>query len=405
MNVGALSGLKVVEYSQFISGPYCAKLLADLGAEVVKVEKPGFGDKARSFGPFPRDIPHPEKSGLFLYLNTNKLGVTLNVESATGMKVFKELVKWADVLVENNSPREMKRLGLDYESLHKVNPRLVVTSITPFGQTGPYRDNKACDLIGFHVSGMAYLNPVDGVEDIEQQPPLKGAAHAGDFMAGLSGAVGTMSAVIAQQTTGLGQHVDLSEQEALASITRYEVGIFTHEGLPWERQRGGRGPETSIVPCQDGYAVINATGEGFWTNLVKMMGNPDWTKNELFQDPFYRRQNSDAIRLMVGEWSKERTTEEVKYAAQANRVPAMPVYTAKEAVNSEQLAAREFFVEINHKEAGRIKYPGAPYKLSGTPWSVHCSAPLLGEHNEGVYCGMLGYTRQDLTKMRGLGVI
>ncbi len=149
MDREALSGLKMLEYGEFISGPYCGKLLADLGAEVIKVEQPGLGDKARRWGPFPQDLPHPEKSGLFLCLNTNKSGVTLNLSSNAGVKIFKELVKQVDVLVENNLPKEMERLGLDYESLHQINPRLVVTSITPFGQTGPYRDYKGCDLIGF----------------------------------------------------------------------------------------------------------------------------------------------------------------------------------------------------------------------------------------------------------------
>ena len=162
MDREALSGLKVLEYGEFICAPYCGKLLADLGAEVIKVEPPGLGDKARHWGPFPQDLPHPEKSGLFLYLNTNKLGVTLNLESAAGIKIFTELVKQVDVLVENNPPKEMEWLGLDYESLHQINPRLVVTSITPFGQTGPYHDYKGCDLISFHMSGEAYVNPAGG---------------------------------------------------------------------------------------------------------------------------------------------------------------------------------------------------------------------------------------------------
>ncbi len=229
MNSEALSGLKLLEYSEFVSGPYCGKLLADLGAEVIKIEKPGLGDKARSWGPFPQDIPHPEKSGLFLDLNTNKSGVTLNVESAMGVKIFKELVKRVDIVIENNPPQEMERLGLDYESLHQINPLLVMTSITPFGQTGPYRDHKACDLISFHISGEAYVNPADGVDDIEQQPPLKGPMHRGDSMAGLTAAVCTMSAVFARQVTGQGQHVDLSEQEALSSIMRANLANFIND--------------------------------------------------------------------------------------------------------------------------------------------------------------------------------
>ncbi len=160
--MGALDGLKVLEFSEFITGPYCAKMMADLGAEVIKIEKPGLGDYARSWGPFPGNIPHPEKSGLFLFLNTNKLRVTLNCESNEGRKIFRQLIKWADVFIENNPPREMKRLGFDYQSLKKLNPSLIMTSITPFGQTGPYKDFKGGDLINSHMSSEAFGNPAEG---------------------------------------------------------------------------------------------------------------------------------------------------------------------------------------------------------------------------------------------------
>jgi len=407
MNKGALSSLRVIEYGEFISGPYCGKLLADLGAEVIKIEKPGFGDKARSHGPFPQDIPHPERSGLFLFLNTNKLGVTLNVGTAAGVKIFRELVKWADVIVEDNPPQEMKRLGLDYESLHQLNPRLVMTSITPFGQTGTYRDYKACDLITFHVSGEAYINPMEGVDDIEQQPPLKVPMHSGDFIAGLNGAIGTMSAVTAQQATGLGQHVDSSAQEALASMVNSWIGTFTYEGIPYRRRKSERGPvgPAQMYPCKDGYICITTHSDVFWAGVVEMMGNPDWAKSELYKDVSTRRANQDVIWLMMAEWTRDHTIQEIMEAAQGKRFPIMPVKTMNEVFSSEQLAVRDFFVEVDRKETGRLKYPGAPYKLSVTPWRVRRPAPLLGEHNEEVYCQMLGYTRQDLAKMRGLGVI
>lgn len=405
MNRGALSGLRVLEYSEFISGPYCGKLFADLGAEIIKVEKPGYGDRARAQGPFPQDVPHPEKSGLFLYLNSNKLGVTLNVDSPQGLGIFKELAKQSDVLVENYPPREMRRLGLDYKSLRKINPKLVVTSITPFGQTGPYRDYKGCDLICFNMSGAGYMNPWDGVEDVEKQGPLKGPYYSGDFMAGLSAAVATVTALIGRQATGLGQQVDLSEQEACASITRREFIVFTYEGLPFVRTRGGRALEQTILPCKDGYVAFVLPTDQFWAAICEIMGNPEWTKNELFKDRAGRRENWDALELMVGEWTREHTTEEVARAGRAKRIPCMPVNTMREVVSSEQLAAREFFVKVNHKEAGQLTFPGAPYKLSGTPWRIERPAPLLGEHNEEVFCKRLGYTGQDLLRMKQAGVI
>jgi len=404
--MGALSGLKVVEWSEFISGPYCGKLLADLGAEVIKVEKPCCGDKARSYGPFPQDIPHPEKSGLFLYLNTNKLGVTLNVGSVTGAHIFKELIKHADILIENHSPHEVEESGFDYETLKQLNPRLVMTSITPFGQTGPYRDYKACDLTSFHISGLAFMNPAGGVDDIEKEPPLRGKAYQGDFLAGLSGAIATMSAIFTCQATGLGQHIDLSEQEALASMIRRDLGAVTYEGFTRTRVKGAQpSAETLLGHCNDGQFFVVCNTDRFWKNWVEVMGNPDWAASELFQDRASRRENWDAAKIMIEEWAKEQTVDEIVRAAQAKRVPCTPVNTVRESANSDLLADRNYFVEVHHKEAGKFTYPGAPYKLSKTPWRVERPAPLLGEHNEEVFCGRLCNTRQDLIIMRAEGVI
>jgi len=403
MTQQALSGLKVVEYSEFISGPYCGRLLTGLGAEVIKVEKPGLGDKARSWGPFPQDLPHPEKSGLFLYLNTNKLGVTLNVEGAVGAKIFKELVKWADILIESNPPKEMARLGFNYESLSKVNPSLIMTSITPFGQTGPYRDFKGSDLIGCHTSGEAFGNPAEGVDNVEQEAPLKTPAHTGDFMTGLSAAVCTMSAIITRQANGSGQHIDLSQQEALASVGRQELAFYLCEGTPHTRQKGRKRRGGILYPCKDGYVCIWAGP--FFGALVEMIGSPDWANTELFQDPALRMQYMEEFNKLVEAWTMEHTAEEINQAAIAKGVPCSPVRNVGELVNDEQLAYRDFFVEIDHPVAGRLKYPGGPYKLSATPWSVERPAPLLGEHNEKVYCQMLGYSKPDLTRMRQFGII
>ena len=405
MNSEALSGLKVLEYSEFISGPHCGKLLADLGAKVIKVEPPGLGDKARRWGPFPHDEPHPEKSGLFLYLNTNKSGVTLNLESAPGIKIFRELVKQVDIIIENNPPQEMERLGLDYENLHKLNPKLVVTSITPFGQTGPYRDYKSCDLISAHMSGETYTNPESGVDDTENQPPLKPPSHANDFLAGLMGAICTMSAAISTQVTGLGQHVDLSQQEAMAYLLCRELGEYTDSGGPFYRGKDKKRALPSEYPCKNGYISLSMLTDAFWASLSDLMGNPDWAKSESCRTTVLRNKNWGTIEPKIREWTKQHTVEEISQLAQTKRIPCSPINSVKEVVNSELLAARDFFVEFEHSEAGRIKYPGAPYKLSGTPWRVTSPAPLLGEHNDEVFCRMLGYTRQDLVRMRQTGVI
>jgi crotonobetainyl-CoA:carnitine CoA-transferase CaiB-like acyl-CoA transferase len=403
MNQQALSGLKVVEFSEFVSGPYCGRLLTSLGAEVIKVEKPGLGDKARSWGPFPQDLPNPEKSGLFLFLNMNKLGITLNIETAAGVKLLKELVKWADVLIESNPPKKMSRLGLDYKNLSKLNPSLVMTSITPFGQTGPYRDYKGCDLVNTHMSGEAFGNPAEGVDNIERDAPLKTPMHTGDFMTGLSAAVCTMSAVFARLVSGSGQHVDLSQQEALASVGRQELAFYLCEGTPHTRQKGRKRRGGILYRCKDGYVCIWAGP--FLKALVEMIGSPDWANTELFQNPTLLSQYMDEFNRLVETWTMEHTAEEINLIAVAHGVPCSPVRTVEELVNDEQLAFRDFFVEIDHPVAGRLKYPGAPYKLSATPWRMERPAPLLGEHNEKVYCQILGYSRQDLVRMGQAGVI
>ena len=406
MSKEALSGLKVIEYSEYISGPYCGKLLADLGAEVIKVEKPGIGDKARSWGPFPQGIPDQEKSGLFLYLNTNKMGVTLDVRSVAGLKIFRELVKWADIIVENNPIQEMKKLNLDYENLHQLNPRLVVTSITPFGQTGPYREYKGCDLITFNMGGDAYLNPSGGVSDAEQQPPLKVPAHTGDFLAGLGAAISSMSAVIAQRTSGMGQHVDLSQQEAMVHMVCHQIGDFESIGTTYKRKKSEQSTGAAEVQTsKNGYIFMLMFGEAAWTSLVEMMGNPEWAMSDQFKDISRRRTKMGEINQRVAEWVSQHTNEEIMQLAENKRIPVTPLNTIKETIDSEQLKGREFFVEIDHKEAGKFLYPGAPYKLSGTPWRVKTPAPLLGEHNKKVYSQILGYNDQDLVKMRQAGII
>ena len=185
----ALEGLKVVEFSQMISGPYCAKMLADLGAEVIKIEAPVYGDKSRAVGPFSKNTSHLEGSGLFSYLNTNKHGVTLNHESDIGVKIFRQLLEQADILVENNPPLLMEKWGLAYKDLKKGNPRLIMTSITPFGQTGPYRDYKGGDLITYHTSGAGHTTPRSGKPD---QAPLKLGTPVTEFYAGMNGAMATI---------------------------------------------------------------------------------------------------------------------------------------------------------------------------------------------------------------------
>jgi crotonobetainyl-CoA:carnitine CoA-transferase CaiB-like acyl-CoA transferase len=403
MDRQALSNVKVLEFSDFVSGPYCGKLLANTGAQVIKVEKPGLGDKARSWGPFPDNLPHPEKSGLFLFLNTNKSGITLNVETAAGLKIFKELLKWADVLIEDHSFKEMKALGLGYAAVKKINPSLVMTSITPFGQTGPYKNYKGNDLIASHSSSEAFGNPDEGVKDPPAFPPLKVANHAADFMSGLAAAACTLGALIGRRNDGRGRHIDLSKQEALASITRQQLAYYSVMEENPSREFGRKKFGGFLYPCKDGYVVI-------WIGphyhlVVRMMGDPDWSKEEMFANPLLRNQYIVELNQLITAWTVEHTTEEINNLALEHGVPCSLVRSVKDLASDEQLAFRNFWLEIDHSAAGKLRYPGAPFKLSATPAAIGRPAPLLGEHNEKVYCEMLHFSREQLVRMRQGGII
>jgi crotonobetainyl-CoA:carnitine CoA-transferase CaiB-like acyl-CoA transferase len=399
----ALSGLKVLEFGEFVSAPYCGRLLAGLGADVIKIEKPGAGDSARQWGPFPQDIPNPEKSGLYLFLNMSKKSITLDVETAAGKKIFKDLVKQTNVLVEANSRKKMKRLGFDYKSLIAVNPSLIMTSITAFGQTGPFRDYRACDLINTHMSGMAFGNPAEGVDDPETQPPLKQPAHTGDFMIGLTSGVATMEAVVGQKRGGPGQHVDISAQEALASVGRQELAFWVGAHMPVTRQKGRKQRGGILYPSSDGWVCIWAGP--FMNKLIKMIGDPDWAKTDLFLDNDLRMQHMDEFNALIGAWTSEHTSAQIEQAGIDFGVPCSPVRTPLDVVSDPQLDFRKFFVELDHPVAGTLKYPGAPYKFSASPWTARSAAPLLGQHNREIYGDMLGYSKEDLLRLERDGVI
>ena len=405
MPLGALSDLKVLECGHFITGPYCAKLLGDLGAEVIKIEEPGIGEEARRYEPFLSNVPHPERSGLFLYLNTNKLGITLDLKKAIGVKIFKELVKDADILVENNPPQVMPQLGLDYESLRKINPRLVMTSITPFGQSGPYRDYKAYDLNLWYAGGMGYITREEVLgSEPGLGPPVKAGGRQADFTSGLTAAVATMCALYSRQTTDRGQWVDVSELECIAALPQAPTAFPVLEGRIVGKFVESLYPG-GLMHCKDGQVLIRLIEENQWMGLFELMGNPEWTQGGWWMNLQARVDNNELINTMVMEWAAQHTSAELLKWAKEKHIPIAALNTAEDIVSDKQFIARGFFVEIDHHETGRIKYPSASYKLSETPWCVSSPAPLLGQHNEEIYCQRLGYTKEDLVKMRELGVV
>ncbi len=396
-----MAGVKVLEYAQLAAGPYCTKLLADLGAEVIKIEPPQVGDEARRREPFLKDVPHPERSGFFFYLNTNKRGITLNLNTTTGRKIFQELVKESDVLVEDNPPQAMKELSLDYESLKGINPRLIMTSITPFGQDGPYRDYKAYHLNTYHGSGVAKI--LASILPEETPKPTKGPGFLGDYDCGLNAATAIMGALYSRLFTGTGQHIDISKQESLIALERVEMGMFGND------ERGSTVFMQYMVGglqrCKDGYVLITLGGEHHWQGLINLLGNPDWAQDERYQGELSKYIYAQEINERIAEWMINQTKDEVYHRSQALNCPIGMVTTVEDLVASKQLQARGFFVEVEHPEMGKVKCPTASYRFSKTPLRFVRPAPLLGEHNEEVFGKRLGYTREELSRMRGAGII
>ncbi|MEE9324484.1 MAG: CoA transferase [Dehalococcoidia bacterium] len=396
----ALSGIKVLDLTHHIAGPYCTKLLAAFGAEVLKVERPGGGDISRRMGPFPNDEPHVEKSAFFLYLNTDKKSITLNLKAATGKEIIKELVKDVDVLVENFAPRVMPSLGLDYQTLEKINPRLVMASISNFGQTGPYRDYKANDMMEYALSGHMYIN------GHPKREPLNGIEHQPEYQGGLHAFSAIMAALFWREESGEGQCIDISIQECLGQEHEYTLVNYTHRGQIQERlgNRFEIEHPLTIYPCKDGHISMSGNFALKQEPLYLLVDRLDLLDDPRFQSARERFENADEFDAEVGPWFLERTREEIFHSAQELRVLCGPVLNLGEALEDVHYNERGFWQDIDHPTAGKLTYPGAPFVMEETPWQAS-RAPLLGEHNEETYCGWLGRHKEDLVRMRQAGII
>ena len=402
MSDRALGHLRVVELCSMVAGPYCAKLLGDLGAEVIKVEAPAVGDDARRRGPFLNDTPDSEVSGLFLYLNTNKLGVTLDVETETGRNVLGKLVERADILVQDLPPDASERLGLSYDEFKEACPRLVMTSITPFGLTGPYRYYGARELNSHHSAGEGYLLPIMST-DLSREP-VRGGGLVCDCVCGLSSALATLAAAYRAMETGRGQHVDVSKQDVLMTMALLDIAMYANVGYVRNRLRR---PLLMPVPmkCRDGYIMMSALTDREWRSLVEFMGSPDWATDSRYDQWLTRHLAGDEINPHVEEFVAGFETQDLFHQLQSAAIAAAPANTSKDVVESAQMEARGFFAEMEHPKAGRVKVPKSPYKLSRTPWRAERAAPLLGQHNEEIYCGRLGLDKKELARLRESGVI
>lgn len=430
MTPKALDGIKVLELSEYISGPYCAKLLGAFGAEVIKIEKPRRGDRARWIGAKSdkirpdkirqdrirldeiscdetewdkvkeEDVHRAEKSPLFLYLNTNKKSITLDYRSQKGKKIFIELVKRSDVLVENQKPGYLDNIGLGYDKLEQINPGLVMASITDFGQTGVYRDFSGGRLVGYAMSGYMYVNGEPYRE------PLAGGGEQPAYQGGINGYNGILSALIKRNSTNHGDYIDVSIMECMAAIHQYTINQYVYSGKIQKRS-GGRhmwAHPVTIYPCKDGYVSIGAVTQDQVERLMTMMELPEVLNNPMFKTGRDRVLNADEFDALVMPWFKEKTSNIIVESCREWRIPAARVNRVEDLLADPQYKARDFWTNTDHPVAGHLPYPTAPFKMSETP-AIVGRAPLLGEHNKEVYLDDLGLERDKVYTLMKEGVI
>jgi len=350
-------------------------------------------------GPFLGDEPHPEKSGFFLYVNTRKKSITLNLETKAGANILKELVKETDLLIENFQPRVMPSLGLGFKTLKEVNPHMVMVSITLFGQTGPYCNFKSTNLTSFAMGGQMMIT---GEPDRE---PLKNAGSQAEYQAGLYGFAAAAITSYGARMTGQGQHVDVSAMECMCSSIEGSLPTTSYIGDTHNRHRVGSRLSAlmGIYPCRDGHVMVHANPRE-WPLVAQSIDIPELVDDERFITFIERRDHIEELTAIIMGWTTEHDKMEIYEKAAKMRTPWAPVLNTKELFESPQYKARGFFVEIEHPITGSLRYPGAPFRMSETPWQVE-RAPLLGEHNEEIYCKKLGYSRMELTRLKSQGVI
>lgn len=397
-----LGHLTVLDLSDSIAGPFCTKLLGQLGAEVIKIEPPGLGDPTRARSPFYQDRPHKEGSGLFLYLNTGKKSVTLNVHTSPGVRMVKELIEDADVLVESFEPGIMEELGLSYEALADTNPGLVMTSITNFGQDGPYKDYKANELVEYALSGLMYPT---GFPDRE---PIQSGGFLPQYKSGLVAAVGTLAALQWRDLSGAGQHLDVSIHEVAANFLETTPILYSYQGILRGRTGSTLTPPTpmcDMYQCKDGHIIITILTQQQMASLYELMGHPEFIDDPRYSNP--RMSTGEAKGLLadaIASWFRTLGADEAFKLCQVWRVPSAKVMSSQDLVEDQHLMERGYFQSIDHPSTGPLCYPGAGFRTSQTRVNLQ-RAPQLGESNYEVYHQRLGYSPNELERLGAMGVI
>ncbi|MFO0689094.1 MAG: CoA transferase [Myxococcota bacterium] len=375
----ALSGIRVLELATGVAGPFCGRIFADYGADVLKIEPPGGGDETRRWGPFPGDVSDPEKSGTFFFLNTDKRSVVLDPDSAEGRARLEALLAEADVLVTSDPASRLRSRGLDADALARRHPRLVAIATTPFGLTGPSAEWKGRDLNAYHFSacGTRYCGLTD-------EAPLEHGTFSADFFAGYVAAAWGLACLLGRERIGGGQQLDVASAEILGALY---VGALTVGGYAQDHRfdrRGGRGmglaAPAGLVRCRDGHVLVIALEKAQWHGLRRAMGDPEWARAELFDDMWERGRNADVIYALLEEWTISRGKEEIMALCQAHGCPATAAYTMADLAHHPHLEARGALVEIDHAALGRVRTFGPPIRLPACPGGPRVGAPRLDEH-------------------------
>lgn len=402
VGAGLLDGVSVIECGQGIAASFAAKLMADLGADVVKVE-PLQGDSARRRGPFPGDLSDPEKSGLFIYLNANKRGVTIDLSKVEGRALLTGLLRGADILIHNVHPSDRDVLGLGSQRLAAIFPHLIITSISPFGDTGPYRDWRAYSLNVVHAGGWAFLTPLGSTQP--ELPPLKIFGQQGDFLAGCYAFYLALAAYCHRIRTNDGQVIDISEQECVASMLEMHFMRYTYGGQETSRLVDYRTGLTGILDCIDGQVYILAHEEAEWDRLVDVLGRPAWTADERFKDSPSRARNHAPLMSLLQECTRERTVDDFFSACRQRNVICTPVNTMRRAYMDSHLRVRGCFVPLDQPEVGTLTLPGPPSRFSIDGWPGRRPAPRLGQHTDEILSDRLAMTLEEIAALRSRAII
>lgn len=392
-----LANLRVLDLSDGIAGAYCTKLFAGYGADVIALEPPG-GNPLRRQGPFAGGRPHRETGAPWLYLSTNKRSVTLDVETRTGQGLFRQMVEEANVIVESGAPGWVESLGLGFEALRSIKRRVVLVSITPYGQTGPRAGWRGVNMTALAAGGQMSLTG-----DPDREPLVSGGSQA-EYQAGLNAFAAAAVAAHNADVFEVPQHIDISVQECVAAV----LELY----LPWwsylKRDISGRkgnvlSAMVGVLPARDGYIGLHIMPRN-WPWFARAMGREDLIDDPKFKDNYSRLQNNDELEAIVYGWAGSQSAKGLYQQAGAERAPIAFVHTVSDLMESEQLQERGYFHRIEHPVAGTLPYPGAPFRLSEAAWQAG-RAPLLGEHNEDVYCGEMGLTGEELSRLRAAGVV